>query len=119
MDRRQFLATGSAAAFTAALVPASVWAAGGGDAALNADFARIFDAQVARSPELASSLGLDKGPLAALKGKLSPLIYLLGVAVSFVSPWLAGACYVTVALVWLIPDRRMERAVGAKAERPD
>ncbi|CAN5527254.1 DUF885 family protein [soil metagenome] len=72
MHRRQFLATGSVAAFTAALMPATAWAAGGGDAALDADFARIFDAQVARSPEFASSLGLDKGPLAALKGKLSP-----------------------------------------------
>ncbi|MDB5712476.1 MAG: hypothetical protein JWL96_4546 [Sphingomonas bacterium] len=73
MDRRQFLATGSAAALTSAMVPIEAWAqGGGGDAALNADFAHIFEAQVARSPELASSLGLDKGPLAALKGKLSP-----------------------------------------------
>ena len=46
------------------------------------------------------------------KGKLSPLIYLLAIAASFVVHWVAQALYVIVALVWLVPDRRIERAVG-------
>jgi uncharacterized membrane protein len=50
-----------------------------------------------------------------LKGKLSPLFYLAGVASAFVNPWLSGAFYVAMALVWLIPDRRMEKAVEAEA----
>src|SRR4051812_11968345 len=74
MDRRSFLATGA----TLALLPlteASVFAAvttrpGSGDAKLNALFEEIFQERVRTSPELASSLGLDKGPLAALKSKL-------------------------------------------------
>jgi uncharacterized membrane protein len=50
-----------------------------------------------------------------LKGKLSPFFYLAGVAMAFVNPWLSGAFYVAMALVWLIPDRRMEKAVEAEA----
>lgn len=46
-----------------------------------------------------------------LKGKSSPLLYLAGIALSFLSPWLGCAIYTFVALLWLIPDRRMERAV--------
>jgi uncharacterized membrane protein len=44
-----------------------------------------------------------------LKGKLSPLFYILAIAVSFIQPWMAGALYVVVALIWLIPDRRIEK----------
>ncbi|WP_188445878.1 DUF885 domain-containing protein [Sphingomonas psychrolutea] len=73
MDRRQMLAAGGAAALTASLLPAKAFAAAGaGDAALNAEFERIFQDAVTRSPELATSLGLDKGPLVAAKGMLSP-----------------------------------------------
>lgn len=43
------------------------------------------------------------------KGKASPLLYLLGVALTFANPWLAQALYVLVALMWLIPDQRIER----------
>lgn len=43
------------------------------------------------------------------KGKLSLLLYLTGTAFAFVLPWLAGAIYIGVSLVWLIPDRRIER----------
>ena len=74
MDRRAFLATGA----TVALLPlteapgiAAVSAgAGSGDSRLNALFEDIFQERVRNSPELASSLGLDKGPNAALKSKL-------------------------------------------------
>lgn len=75
MDRRTFLASGSAAALAAAFLPESILAktpaSGSGDAALNTMFEQIFAARVERSPELASSLGLDKGPDAARKTRLS------------------------------------------------
>ncbi len=44
------------------------------------------------------------------KGKASPFIYAVGIAASFWTHWVAQACYVVVALIWLIPDRRIERA---------
>jgi len=46
------------------------------------------------------------------KGKLSPLIYIAAIAASFLTHWVAQALYVVVALLWLVPDRRIERAVG-------
>ena len=53
---------------------------------------------------LAQALGSD------IKGKISPLLYLVGVVLAFVVPWLSIAIYVLVAVIWLIPDRRIERA---------
>ena len=47
------------------------------------------------------------------KGKLSPLIYIIAIAASFVVHWVAQALYVLIALVWLVPDRRIERVVDA------
>jgi uncharacterized membrane protein len=47
-----------------------------------------------------------------LKGKLSPLLYLIAIAAVLVSPWISAALYVLVALMWLVPDRRIERAAG-------
>jgi uncharacterized membrane protein len=46
-----------------------------------------------------------------LKGKISPFIYITAVALAFVSRWATLALYVAVALMWLIPDRRIERAL--------
>jgi uncharacterized membrane protein len=43
-----------------------------------------------------------------VKGKLSILFYLAGIALAFVNPVISGALYVMVALMWLIPDRRIE-----------
>ena len=54
---------------------------------------------------LAAAIGKD------WKGKLSPLLYLTGVVTSFFAPKLAGGLYVFVALMWLIPDRRLERVI--------
>ncbi|SRX52699.1 TMEM175 family protein [Aequorivita sp. CIP111184] len=51
---------------------------------------------------LAKALGND------LKGKASPIIYVVAIIASFYSPWIAGALYICVALIWLIPDRRIE-----------
>jgi uncharacterized membrane protein len=46
------------------------------------------------------------------KGKISPLIYAVAIAVAFVHPWMAGALYVVGTLMWLVPDRRIERKVS-------
>jgi len=54
---------------------------------------------------LASELGRDR------KGKLSLALYVVGIGLAFVSPWLAAALYALVAAMWLIPDRRLERAL--------
>ena len=54
---------------------------------------------------LAQAIGRD------LKGKLSPLLYVLGILFSFVDTRIAGTLYVLVALLWLVPDRRIERVV--------
>ena len=43
------------------------------------------------------------------KGKISPLLYCLGIGLAFVDRWLGLAIYVVVALIWLVPDRRIER----------
>ena len=48
-----------------------------------------------------------------LKGKLSPLLYILAIVGTVVSPWIAEAIYVAVALVWLIPDRRIEKVLSS------
>jgi uncharacterized membrane protein len=55
--------------------------------------------------KLAASLGRD------YKGKLSPVLYAGAIAASFFWPWIAGAIYVFVALIWLVPDRRIARVV--------
>jgi uncharacterized membrane protein len=54
---------------------------------------------------LARAVGRD------LKGKLSPVLYVAGILVAFLKPWVAYGIYVFVALMWLVPDRRIERAL--------
>jgi len=54
---------------------------------------------------LASALGAD------IKGKISPVLYAAAVVLAFVSPWLSILIYVLVAVMWLIPDRRIENAL--------
>ena len=51
---------------------------------------------------LAAALGRD------LKGKISPVLYVAGIALAYPGRWLALGLYVVVALMWLVPDRRME-----------
>lgn len=53
------------------------------------------------------------------KGKLSPALYIAAVGLAFVSPWLAAALYVAVAMMWLVPDRRIERAMDDAPAFPD
>ncbi len=55
---------------------------------------------------LARGLGRD------VKGKLSIAMYVLGIALSFAVEWGAQIVYLAVALIWLIPDRRMARVIG-------
>jgi uncharacterized membrane protein len=50
-----------------------------------------------------------------LKGKLSPVCYVLAIPLAFVSPWISCALYVVVAVVWLVPDRRIERTLATQA----
>ena len=55
---------------------------------------------------LATAIGND------WKGKLSPLLYLTAIGLSFVNPWISNGIYVVVALLWLIPDPRIEKALA-------
>jgi uncharacterized membrane protein len=45
------------------------------------------------------------------KGKLSPVLYFVGILLTLVASWAAQAMYVAAALLWLVPDRRIERAL--------
>ncbi len=45
------------------------------------------------------------------KGKLSPVLYAIAIAATFRAPWVAQAIYVFVAILWLVPDPRIERAL--------
>jgi uncharacterized membrane protein len=54
---------------------------------------------------LAIAIGKD------YKGKLSPVLYLIAIPSAFLHQWIAGAIYVFVALMWLIPDKRIERVL--------
>jgi TMEM175 potassium channel family protein len=58
-----------------------------------------------RDSQLAAALGTD------LKGKISPLLYLAGILLAFLDRWISLGLYVTVALIWLIPDRRIESSL--------
>ena len=52
-----------------------------------------------------------------LKGKLSPLLYFIAIPAAFLHQWISGGIYVLVALIWLIPDRRIERALAKQGQR--
>jgi uncharacterized membrane protein len=56
---------------------------------------------------LASAVGGDK------KGKISPVLYVLAIPAAFVSTAISGALYAAVALIWLLPDKRIERVFAA------
>ena len=45
------------------------------------------------------------------KGKISPVLYVMAIPSAFLSQWLAGGIYVLVALIWLVPDRRIEHVL--------
>ncbi len=58
-----------------------------------------------RDSVLATALGRDR------KGKISMVFYLVAIPVAFVHPWISCALYVLVAVMWLIPDRRIEKTL--------
>ena len=57
---------------------------------------------------LAKALGRD------LKGKMSSVLYVVAIALAFVSPWISLAIYALVAVMWLIPDRRIEDVIAVE-----
>jgi uncharacterized membrane protein len=63
-------------------------------------------AREGRNSLLATAIGSD------WKGKLSPVIYVVAAALAYVNPIIANLLYAVVALIWLVPDRRIERALG-------
>lgn len=58
-----------------------------------------------RESKLARAVGKD------VKGKISPVLYLLAIPAAYLSVWVSGGIYVLIALMWLIPDKRIERTV--------
>ena len=59
-----------------------------------------------RHAMLAAAIGAD------WKGKLSMALYLAAIPLAFVNPWISIGLYVLVALIWLVPDKRIERVVA-------
>jgi uncharacterized membrane protein len=65
---------------------------------------RVILAAQGPQSRLRAVLGRD------LKGNISPVLYLTGIALAFENPWISDAIYVFVALMWLVPDPRIERS---------
>ena len=72
----------------------------------------VIIADQGQGSALKAALGRD------LKGKLSPVIYAVAIGLAFVNPWLAICLYVVVALMWLVPDRRLESRLNRTAPEP-
>jgi uncharacterized membrane protein len=60
--------------------------------------------------ELAQAVGRD------VKGKASAVLYTVAIGLAFVRPWLADVVYAGVALMWIVPDRRIEARLEASAD---
>jgi uncharacterized membrane protein len=71
---------------------------------------RIIVTKEGRGSLLASAVGRD------WKGKLSLVLYLIAIPLAFVNSWIAGGLYVLVAVLWFIPDPRIERELGKREE---
>ena len=71
---------------------------------------RTIIAKEGRESLLAQAIGRD------WKGKLSPLLYLAAIPLAFVSRWIASTLYVFGALLWLIPDPRIEKEIEKREE---
>ncbi len=65
--------------------------------------------QQGKAGALARALGSD------FKGKISPILYLAGIVISFFAPLLSNLIYAGVAVMWLVPDQRIERNWGAES----
>jgi uncharacterized membrane protein len=64
------------------------------------------------SSVLAEALGKD------WKGKLSAVLYVIAIALAFALPWMSWAIYALVASIWLVPDRRIARALESRGDQP-
>jgi TMEM175 potassium channel family protein len=71
---------------------------------------RAIIARQGRKSLLAQAIGKD------WKGKLSPLLYFAAIPLAFVNSWIASGLYVFVALLWLIPDPRIERELEKRED---
>jgi len=69
---------------------------------------QLIIASQGRDSLLSKAVGCD------WKGKTSPVLYLIAIATAFWSQWISQGLYVLVALVWLVPDRRIEKILGSK-----
>jgi uncharacterized membrane protein len=71
---------------------------------------RTIIAKQGRDSLLARAIGPD------WKGRISPVLYFSAIFLSFVQPWIGNAIYIFVALMWLVPDRRIERILADRKE---
>jgi uncharacterized membrane protein len=71
----------------------------------------IMRAEGAGQSALARAIGGD------FKGKISPLIYATAIPLAFYNPWISCALYVLVALMWIVPDRRIEHTMDETPKR--
>jgi uncharacterized membrane protein len=68
---------------------------------------RALIAAPGQAPTLAAAIAGDT------KGKLSPLLYAVAIPIALVAPWVSVGIYVAVAIIWFVPDRRIERVLGS------
>ena len=68
---------------------------------------KMIISQQGANSKLKIALGRD------IKGKISPFIYLAAILLAFVNQWIADALYVLAALIWLVPDKRIESKLNA------
>jgi uncharacterized membrane protein len=67
---------------------------------------RAIIAEQGKDSVLATALASD------WKEKISPAVYFIAILVSFINPWVANGLYVLVAVLWFVPDRRIEKALA-------
>jgi uncharacterized membrane protein len=72
--------------------------------------ARVLIAQHGKDSAIAIALGKD------VKGKASVVIYATAIPVAFAEAWIACALFVLVAIIWLVPDRRIEKVLAEREE---
>jgi uncharacterized membrane protein len=73
----------------------------------------ILERQIIAAQGKNSRLAVAVG--SGLEGRISPALYAVGIPLAFVSPWISTALYVAVALLWLVPDSRIERELHKTA----
>ena len=90
-------------------LPASAYGVGQlGAAIAYTILARTIITSNGADSEVARAIGDDR------KGRVSLLMYTLGVGLAWVSPWISYGLYVAVAVMWFIPDRRLEQATAVE-----